>query len=232
MNKKTTLFAIWTAMGGLLLQGIGIAWAICLYNQQHPLPYSFSNHFVSELGAPHFTMMAKVFNQTNIVCAPLVFLMLVALAAHLRNKLSILGAIAGFCATFGLIGVGIFPMDSLRPHLVGAMMYFWGWLFTVSFFTAAFLRRYSFKKSPTLVITGFLVIACCLSFLSFLTKWTIAMERAGILQKLSYEKMHALHRPVVWDIAILEWSVVFSIALWNLAIFFYLLRSEKGQQQS
>ena len=231
MNEKVTRLAIWTALGGQTLQGFGIAWAIYLYNQQHPASFSLLCNFVSELGAPHSSMMAKVFNRTLILSSPLTFPMLCALGVHIKTKLSHVALVTGFCSMLGVIGVGISPMDILKPHLIAAMMFFWGWLLTVFLFTVAFWRKYSFKASPALVLSGVLAMTACGTFLAFLMRWVASLQRAGSFNPSGLNRpgfnLQTFHRPVIWDIAILEWSVVLSIALWNLAAFYYLLRRKK-----
>ena len=235
MKPKTTKRALWIALGGQTLQGLGIAWAIYLYNQQHSANYSLLCNFVSELGSPHQSMMAKVFNRTLIYTSPLVFPIVWSLGTHIRTKLSYTAIATGFCALLGAVGVGVLPMDFLKPHLIAAMMFFWGWLLTMFLFTAAFCRKYSFKASPALMISGIVAMVACGTFLRYLGKSVAAFQRAGLLNGTATGKalptLESFHRPAIWDIAILEWGVVFSIALWVLVTFIYLLRVKETTRE-
>ena len=220
MKKPSSLWVIWAALCGLAIHGFGIAWAICLYNRHHADGFSLLNHFVSELGSPHRSEMARVFNGSLILSSPLLFPILLTLCVHLKTRLSRAAALTGFCATLGVVGVGFFPMDFLKPHLVAAMLFFWGWLFTLSLFTVALWRKFPFRETLLLRFAGIAALAANLSFLAILMRFVHAILQLNHAPT----SLDSLRRPFVWDVAISEWSVLLTAMLWNLAACAYLRR--------
>ena len=154
--------------------------------------------------------------------SPLFFGLVCTLGIRISGWLGY-GAIAvGFCALLGSMGVGFVPMDQLRPHLLAALIFFWGWLATAFLFTLGFWRRFSFRAAPSFILAG---IATMLSSVGFLTVLTRAMT--GALGQ-AFLKPDSFRRPLIWDLAILEWCVVASFIAWVLTAQVYLHRTERS----
>lgn len=239
MKRHWIRGAAWMALCGMAIEVIGIAWAIHLWNQTHPEGYTFLRNFVSELGAPKESVMARVFNGTisfaSLLALPVVF----ALGFSLRTKLARAAMVFGACAGAGAIGVGIFPMDLafLMPHLVAAMFFFWGWLIAVFLFTADFWRNRATRPAPGMILAGISVWAALVPFLFVLTLGLIAFLNSGGgaiahgAMGAPVQHPHAFQRPRIWDIAVLEWCVLSSTWLWNLAASLFLLRGKTPTEQ-
>ncbi len=218
MSMKSNHLPIWLAFCGLLVQICGIAWAISIFSAERG-GFSFLNNFVSELGAPRHTMMAQVFNWTMIISSLMLYPLMYSLGMHIKTKLGYIATILGTCALAGAVGVGFAPMDLLVPHIILAMMFFWGWLFAVILFTIAFCRKFSFHESPSLVLAGiFSIIACCLFLAVVFNAFHMSADTC-----FNIKNPQAFKRPAIWDIAILEWCVVITLVTWNLATLRYLL---------
>jgi len=206
------------AIAGIAVQAIGFTWAISIFSSERG-GFSFLNNFVSELGAPRHSMMAQVFNWSMIISSLMLFPLMCSLGMHIRTKLGYTATLLGACALIGAVGVGFAPMDLLVPHIILAMMFFWGWLFAVILFTIAFCRRFTFRESPALVFAGILaVIACCLFLAVVFNALHMSADTC-----FNIKNPQAFKRPAIWDIAILEWCVVITLVGWNLATLRYMM---------
>jgi len=232
MKTRWIKGAAWMALCGMGVEVIGIAWAIHLWNQTHPEGYTFLRNFVSELGAPKDSGMARVFNGTISFASLLALPVVYALGFTLRTKLARAAMVFGSCAGAGAIGVGFFPMDLafLMPHLIAALFFFWGWLIAVFLFTADFWRNRAVRPAPAMIVAGLTVWAALVPFLCVLTIALMSFLGSGGgaiangAMGAPIQHPPAFHRPRIWDIAILEWCVLTSTWLWNLAASLYLLR--------
>ena len=232
MKKNWIRGAGWMAMCGLAVEVIGIAWAIHLWNQSHPEGYTFLRNFVSELGAPRDSGMARVFNGTISLSSLLALPVVYALGFSLRTNLARAAMVFGSCAGAGAIGVGIFPMDLafLMPHLAAALFFFWGWLIAVFLFTLDFWGNRAMRPAPMMILAGILVWTALVPFLCVLTAGLVAFLSSGggaiANGAMGAPVQHpmAFHRPAIWGIAVLEWCVLASTMLWNLAASVHLLR--------
>ncbi len=218
---------IWLAFSGLMIQACGIGVAIFVFKNTNG-SYSFLNNFVSELGAPRHTMMAQVFNWSIIISSIMLFPLMCSLGAHIRTKLSYIALFLGFCAMAGAVGCGFSPMDSLKPHLITAMTFFWAWMFAVLLFTVAFWRKYSFRESPVIVIAGIAAMISCILFLA------VVFNAFHMSSSTPFEikNPQAFKRPAIWDVAILEWCVVATLFAWNFVTTLYLMKQIKGTRSS
>lgn len=224
-NIRANRLPIWISLSGLAIQIIGFGWAINIFDKNTKGGFSFLNNFVSELGVPRGSMMAEIFNWTLIVSGIMLFPTLYSVGKHINTKLSHAAIGVGLISLAGVVGVGFAPMDALKPHIITAMMAFWGWLFAMLFFTIAFWRKYSFRKSPALVLSGIFAIVVSCFFLA------IVFNALGSASATCFDikNPQAFQRPAVWDIAILEWCVLISVAAWILSACFFLLRVKKRE---
>ncbi|HCE46950.1 MAG TPA: hypothetical protein DET40_25670 [Lentisphaeria bacterium] len=222
---KSKKIPIWLALCGMAVQIIGIGTAIAIFSSERG-GFSFLNNFVSELGAPRNSAMGQIFNWTMIISSLMVYPLMCSLGMHIGTKLSYAATVLGTCALAGAVGVGFAPMDLLIPHIILAMMFFWGWLFSVILFTIAFCRRFSFRESPALVIAGILaMLACCLFLAVVFNALHMSADTC-----FNIKNPQAFKRPAIWDIAILEWCVVLTLIGWNLATLRYLMGRQNSTQ--
>ena len=201
-------------LAGLVVLTVGMLWAAAHFKNVDGTAFNPLHNFVSELGSAK-SSAAAIFNRSLLISGPMIFAMVFTLGIRLRTRLGVAAIVTGFGALAGLIGVGLESMDSLIPHLIAALCYFWGWLATALLFTIACWRRHHsivFASLGTLAATG--------AFLAVLTHALL-----GFVKMTSHE-ITAFRRPIFWDIAILEWCVVLSFFAWALTVIVHLRRDQ------
>lgn len=220
MKSPSTTWSIRLSLLGLLILGAGMIWTAYHFKNMDGSPFNPLRNFVSELGSPKCSHAAAWFNLGIIVSSPLFFPLVCMMGSRIRGWLGYAAIAVGFCALLGSVGVGFVPMDQLKLHLLAALIFFWGWLATAFLLTVGFWRRFSFQTSPSFILAGIMTI---LSSVGFLTVLTRAMT--GALGQ-AFLNPNSFRRPLIWDLAVLEWCVVASFIAWVLTAQFYLHRSK------
>jgi len=203
--RITGLIGVFSGLLGVILPGL-------VYRGKDGEKYSFLNHFISELGERGVSRWAWIFNLSIFFSGLAVVLGTISLGLGLPGFLAKLGILFGVVTGVGLMMVGIFPMDNIKPHTTAAIIFFRGGLLMVSAFSLAILFP---PQDEALVsrfygLVGLIPVAAFASFLGLM--WNVRDKGD---EPLSTEE---LKRPKVWKFAISEWSVYFSIILWILVL--------------
>ncbi|CAN5909000.1 hypothetical protein BH11VER1_BH11VER1_09280 [soil metagenome] len=222
MKSPSITWSLRLSLLGLLILSASMLWTAYHFKNVDGSPFNPLRNFVSELGMPKSSQAAAWFNLGIIVSSPLFFPLVCILGSRIKGWLGYAAIGVGFCALLGSVGVGFVPMDQLKLHLLAALIFFWGWLGTAFLFTVGFWRRYSFREAPSLILAGILTILSSIGFLAVLTRTMNGPVGQAFLKPNSFK------RPLVWDLAILEWCVVGSFVVWVLTAQFYLHRSERS----
>ena len=134
-----------------------------MYRGKRGERYSLFNHFISELGEVGVSKAARFFN-TGLILGGLVLLpYIIGLGMKFGSLLGWLGTAAGIIAVLGVAGVGVFPMNNLKPHVLAAMTYFRAGLVMVLFFGLAIL----FQPAGKAVIPPAANLLSLLAFLAY-----------------------------------------------------------------
>jgi hypothetical membrane protein len=196
-------------LAGAIVATVCILVSALAYHGHDGQSYSLFNHFISELGEYGVSRLAWLFN-AGLVAGGLLFIPFsLGLGLTLPGWFSRLGSVAGLVAAISLASVGIFPMNNLQPHILAAMTYFRSGLFTVILFGLAIQLQ---PKGQVVLdkrvnLASLLAVICYSAFLFYMQ---IPTEQASSNLDLSW----MVSRPVVWPLAILEWSIFFSTILW------------------
>ena len=219
VSSRTAALAAIAALLGAAIVLSGIAVAIAAYNECNRVPYCFLNHFISELGWARISPMAWAFNGA-IVLGDLLFApLLYALGRHVGTRLGYAGMGLGFFTVLAGAAVGILPLDHVKPHLSAAVLFFLGWLGTVSLFTIAFQTG---KFPRHLVIAGIVAILLCAVFL--------ALPKSDVLKAIEHPA--TFRRPPVWWLAVVEWAVFVSMLVWMIITARFLWRTTRPTRMS
>ena len=190
--------------------GVVIPWLA--YEGREGEKYSFLNHYISELGERGVSRRAWVFNLCIILSGAALIGATISLGLYLPGFWAKLGMLFGVVTGVGMIMVGVFPMDNVKPHATAAVTFFRGGLLMVlAFSVAIFFPPESGEAIPRLMgLVGLFPIVAFSTFMSLLWDYRDHVDEAF--------SPEASQRPRFSRITISEWVVFFSIVLWVLAL--------------
>ncbi len=203
--KVTGFVAVVVGLFGVILPGV-------VYQGRDGERYSVLNHYISELGERGVSRLAWIFNLCMIIGGLGVVLATISLGLGLPGFWAKLGLLFGVVTGIGMMMVGFFPMDNIKPHATAAVTFFRGGLLMVLAFSLAILfPTQDHLTLPRLFgLVGLIPIAAFTTFLILL--WD---ERDHVDRTLSVE---GVQHPKVSKFTISEWAVFFSIILWTLVL--------------
>jgi len=191
---------------GPLIIIIGSLLTALVYTGKLGEPYSFLNHFISELGEVGISEWALVFN-VSLFIGGLCITGFMLGAARLFNNLyglifGILGLVTGISGSL----VGIFPMNNLDAHIFVAM-----WFFRAALLSSAVFAIYIFVSKQKQFSRWTSIPAASISLITFIFLYVLEPASTG-------ENPLALtvDRPAFWPNAFLEWGIFLSIMVWVL----------------
>lgn len=198
-----------------------------LYRGNKGEKFSVFNHFISELGEVGVSKAATVFNGGLILGGAILIPFVVGFGLAINNIWATLGILAGVWAALSCMGVGIFPMNQMKPHVFVAMSYFRSGLVMVLLFGTAILLQ----KPGAEVITKASILAvlislgCYAAFLmiSDFKKPENKNEGEGDTPVSVLDPESEKDRPKYWKTVILEWAVFFSTILWFFIVAVYAI---------
>jgi len=209
--------AIITAFAGAIFLFTGTLASVISYNNLNIVPYSFANHFVSELGWTKASRTAWLFNWSLVVGTIAFLPMMIALGRHIRTRLGYVAVGFGLCAMLAASCVGVLPMGNLRPHLWAALIFFLAWFMTTVLFTLAFCPYWNPKPSRSMVASGMLCCLFCLAFFVF--------PKDSLARAIQQVGSGTFQRPHIWWLAVMEWCVVLSSVVWASTVVSVLWRN-------
>jgi hypothetical membrane protein len=177
--------------------------------------YSPWNHYISELGEVGTSKGARLFNISIILSGLFLLPPIIKLGTLFQSVTGWLGTVAGVAASLGVIGVGFFPVNNLKPHNRAALLFFRSGLCMILFFGMAIL----FQEPEHIFIPiwldaiGFLGVVCYLWFLILLSR---RMSKVEAENKLSPET--STQRPVFDLVPALEWAIFITTLAWLFAL--------------
>jgi hypothetical membrane protein len=178
-------------------------------------PYSPLNHFFSELGEVAVSRLALVFNLGIIVggigMGTFVMLLSRRLTGRYRVALVVAGIVAGISGSL----VGVFPTDDHELHRIVSDVFFVTAWFVAAIFSAWLLAARRAGFSRLLVAPGALAVVAFVVFIAVYSTFNPADSDA-----------HALTRPQVWTVPLLEWAALLSMFLWFACVSIALLRQK------
>ncbi len=191
---------------------LGVILPMVKYRGRDNEKYSILNHFISELGERGVSRWARVFNLSMFLSGFGVIICSISLGLGLPGFWAKLGLLFGVVTGVGMMMVGIFPMDNIKPHATAAVTFFRGGLLMVSAFSLAIL----FPPQDQVILPRLYGLVGLIPFAAFSTFLVLLWnERDHVDQTLSPE---GVRHPRVSKYAISEWAVFFSILLWTLVL--------------
>jgi len=176
----------------------------------HPIgqeaPFSFLNHFMSELGCFKSSKLALVYNSGIFIGGFLLSLFMIGLGHHFRTRLGYAASVCGGFAGFACGLLGYFPLNRLVPHLILAYAFFIAWPVSIGLFSLQVLREPKNTLSRGLLSMGMVSISLFVLFL--------AMPFMIGMQRIMEVDLHQFVRPPFIFTALLEWLMCLSVFIW------------------
>ena len=220
-QKKETIikYAPFAGLGGIGFLLLCILVVLLTYQDQKAA-YSIFNHFISELGHSTYSPFYWAFSIGLCVAGPMMAILMMGLAYHLDNKVGYWAMRVGMFSGIACFFIGIFPADLfLKPHLIAALIFFFGSLITAMLTSIAIYLDKADKIPKWYIIPSLIVVINGVIFLSLPTEMMAEFLK----------DREAFDRPAFWLNPFFEWLVFFSLALWVVLIAFFLrkVNSEK-----
>jgi len=173
-------------------------------------PYSYLNHFISELGQVGVSHLAPLFNTGLIVGGFIAAMFMLGLGLYLNSTLARVAMGFGIFSGIACSCVGFFPMNNLHTHSIAAFSFFIGGMLTVIIFSIAIFRQKGKRIPGLLSIAGIIVAGIYIAFLvdTFTSGHVVSHGALAVIPD----------RPHIWWRTLLEWSVFFAIVVWILLI--------------
>ncbi len=205
--NSTLTFQLLAACGALIPLSTSLITALA-YRGEESERYSPLNHFISELGKVGVSRLSWVFNLGLILAGLCMLLESISLGLMLDNLLGKIALGFGVISALSLAMVGLFPMNHRKPHGYAALAYFRSGLVMVILFSLAIL----FQKDGTRIFSRWLSLAGILPVTAFST-FLLMIQKA---YKATEDPLatEAVSRPKVWNLAIAEWSIFFTMLVW------------------
>jgi len=176
--------------------------------------YFITRHFVSELGEPGVSRLARVFNTGLIAGSFLLLLMMPGVGLSLNSVWGYIGTAFGMIAATACLFVGVFPMNRIKPHSIAAMTYFRAGLATVLVFCIAIIVQ----PADARVIPLYSLAIGGLAFAAYASFLIHAGNLAKRSQANALDTAEMKTRPRFWWMPFLEWMVVIFTILWFLVV--------------
>lgn len=178
--------------------------------------YNPLNHFISELGYIGVSDFAWLFNGSIFVGGLVLACFMWGLGVKLNTRLLKISSFIGMLACILGSLIGIFPMNIVNTHIVIAMAFFISSTIAIILFSIGIYVDPEANLPKALVWYGCIVVFAFIFFL-FNPFDTSAVNFTGSFTQQNIANLDNI-RPVIWNIAILEWLSVLSIILWIVIV--------------
>ncbi len=202
----------WLGMAAAAVIALGALVASIGFRHDSGEAYSFLRQNISDLGDPHVSAWAPVFNYSLMAGSVLmaIFIAGVSIISHTRATYAI--AAIGITATVAMAFVGVYPSgpETGHEHGIAAGIAFLGTLGLGASFSLHMLVKPHPVLPRWLLLPGLLSAATAFGFL-----FALVGAKRGYIPRhvLQWGSDHA--GPVIEVISLLEWSVLFSILAWS-----------------
>ncbi|MHA1277170.1 MAG: DUF998 domain-containing protein [Candidatus Helarchaeota archaeon] len=170
-------------LGGSTFFLIFIAIAIVFYNGSGGTRFSIQTQMISELGEVGSSSVAILFNGGMIIGGLIYIPFIIGLGSYFNHKLAKASMTAGLIAAISCILIGFVPMNYGHLHMIIALLFFLGNLFSITFFNFMTLSHGERKLPKVFLIPGALIMVIFLTyFLNFiLFEWILFYSLNGYL---------------------------------------------------
>lgn len=193
---------------GLAIINISIILTAFLFEGYQGESYSPFTHFISELGEQQKSAWAIIFNSGMMIGGVFIVLFAYYLQQKVTTRLANIAAWIALVAALGVIGVGWFPANYLRPHMIAAFICFAGIGVSMFLYSWDFWQHNETFKAKILLLLSVIVFASFI-YLAFAPK---EVFKAMIAHPTTF------NRPAFWDLTIVEWILFFGVNSWIIMV--------------
>lgn len=215
MKSNLRKFTYLTGLTGIGIIVLGSIITAISYTGRNGEPYSFLNHFISELGEIGVSELAPVFNTSLIIGGIFLLFFMLGLGLYFRNIFAYVASAVGLFCGIAASLVGVFPMNNMAVHVKVALSFFRSGLLAILLFTLVIIFDKQRRVSKWLVIPGVITV---LAFTAFL--YLPQVLEPGQALTLQPEAT----RPAFWLSSFLEWVVFLTVLVWISVVSIYLIK--------
>lgn len=211
-QEKIHRFAPKAGIAGSCFVSLMFIIAMLAYHNER-YSYSVLNHFISELGHTSDSPLFFLFSLGLCVGGPLLMILIIGLGLALNNRFGNYATKVGIVSCIACFFVGVFPADILlAPHLVAALIFFFGALITAFLFTISIYLDKGQTIPQWYLLPSLFVVICGAIFLGFPDERMVEF----------LNDRENFDRPFFWGKPFWEWMVFFSLILWILLTALFL----------
>jgi hypothetical membrane protein len=189
-------------------------------------PYSFLNHYISELGEVGVSHLAPLFNTGLILGGFASVVFMVGLGMYIKNTAAKIGMGVGVFSGIACSLVGFFPMNNLHIHTIVATCFFFSGMLVVAMFSVAIAKQKEAKIPRPFSLVGVVVVGVFIAFLvdAYAMGHGVGHGPLGVISS----------RPHIWWRPLLEWSVFVAIVGWMLlaSVCMYIVNRKLGDRSA
>jgi len=215
-NKIIRFFPQFGILGSALILGCSLITAIG-YTGKANEPYSWLNHFISELGEVGVSELAIVFNLGLIFGGICYILFFIGLSTKFQTKLGKFSTILGVISSIFCSLVGVFPMNDIQSHTFVAMTFFYCGMIAMLLCSIAILFDKNSYLSKYLIIPAIIAVICFAAFLF------MPPDMNGTGNSLDPNNFT---RPDVWIFVMFEWLILYTVTAWIVSTSIYCWKKQ------
>ncbi len=199
----------WCGVVACTIMVVGVFSSIIGFTGMKKEPYSFRNHFISELGDPRFSKHKTLFAVTLVSSGAFEVPFAIGLGLEIGTVLAGIVAAIGVFSSVSCCLVGFFPEHKEKLHLAVASCFFAGMGFVMLFFAVAI------GVTPTETFPYWVIAptAAVLGFILLFIVDTLRLPKEE-LARTTRPWDWPDGRPQFWRNPFLEWCAFIAMAAW------------------
>ncbi len=176
-------------------------------------PFSFFNHFISELGNPLYSPNYNVFNIGLAISGVGFGTFAYCMRGLISTKLAKASVVIAVFAAVLCSGIGIVPSHYGPLHLLIAGSFFVLMTLAMTLYSIAILKDEHRYFPKGIAYYGFAALVALILLVAAPKELMAVQDEQGL----------AFNRPDIWMVAVAEWLVFFFLTSWVVVVSVYLL---------
>ncbi|HMF30843.1 MAG TPA: DUF998 domain-containing protein [Candidatus Lokiarchaeia archaeon] len=203
----------WYGLAASVVFLVGVLACIQGFSGMKQEPFSFLNHFISELGDPRFAKHKTLFAVTMIATGILMVPFILGLGLTFNSTLGNVVMGLGLFCVISCVLVGFFPEHKVKTHFAVSGCFFVGMILLIISFTITIALEPTPAFPTWVILASIVALGVISSFIIdtvILPKWELNMTN----EPWAWEN----GRPRFWLNPFLEWWAFFALVGWLLMV--------------